>query len=79
MVHFDVVITKEGKKYVSWCPQLDVASSGGDIETARENLKEAVELYLEDEDARVPKDAGSITITSIEVKENGKTARTFRA
>ena len=79
MVHFDVVITKEGKKYVSWCPQIDVASSGDTIEKARKNLKEAIELYLEDEDARLPRDVGSVTLTSVEVKENGKTARAFRA
>jgi predicted RNase H-like HicB family nuclease len=79
MAHFDVIITKEGKRYVSWCPQVDVASSGDTIEKARENLKEAIELYLEDEDAKIPPYAGSVTLTSIEVKENGKTARAFRA
>ena len=51
---FDVVITKEGKLYSSWCPQLDVASSGKTVEEARSNLKEAIELYLEDEDVVVP-------------------------
>ena len=50
-MHFDAVITKEGNLYSSWCPQLDVASSGKTIEEARANLKEAIELYLEDEDA----------------------------
>ena len=68
-MHSDIVITKEGALFSSWCPQLDIASSGKTIEEARKNLKEAVELYLEDKDARIPKDAGSsITLTSIEVR-----------
>ena len=67
--HFDIVITKEGKKYSSWCPQLDIASDGSSIEEARENLKEAIELYLEDEDAEIRKDIDSITLTSLEVSK----------
>ena len=67
-VHLDVVITKEGEKYVSWCPQLDIASCGDGLEEARENLKEAVELYLEDKDAKISHPVTSITLTSIEVK-----------
>ena len=78
-MHFDAVITKEGKLYSSWCPQLDVASSGKTIEEARTNLKEAVELYLEDEDAVVPLTDVSLTLTSIEVIKNGKTTRAVRS
>ena len=48
-MHFDVVITKEGKQHSSWCPQLDIASCGSTVEEAKINLKEAIELYLEDE------------------------------
>ena len=33
--------------YISRCPRLEVASCGGTPEKALENLKEAVELYLE--------------------------------
>ncbi len=75
-MHFDAVITKEGKLYSSWCPELDIASSGKTIEEARSNLKEAIELYLEDEDAIVPSADVSLTLTSIEVIRNGKTTRT---
>lgn len=78
-MHFDVVITKEGKKYSSWCPQLDIASFGDTIEEAKRNLKEAIELYLEDEDAIVPKTDTSITLTTVEVKTNVKAARALRA
>jgi len=78
-MHFDVVITKEGKLYASWCPQLDIASSGTTIEEARKNLKEAIELYLEDKDAKIPTDDSSVTLTSIEVYEDDEAAHTFRA
>ena len=78
-MHFDVVITKEGKKYSSWCPQLDIASSGISIEDAKDNLKEAIELYLEDSDAKIPETGSSITLTTIEVNKHGKTAGSVRA
>ncbi|WP_456327385.1 type II toxin-antitoxin system HicB family antitoxin [Archaeoglobus sp.] len=42
-----VIIWKEGDKYVSKCPELEIASCGDSVESALENLKEAVELYLE--------------------------------
>lgn len=41
------VIWKEGDVFVSKCPELEVASAGDTQEEALENLKEAVELYLE--------------------------------
>ncbi|MBI5023880.1 MAG: type II toxin-antitoxin system HicB family antitoxin [Candidatus Omnitrophica bacterium] len=44
--HLTAVIWKEGKKYVSKCPELGVASYGSTPETARKALGEAVELYL---------------------------------
>ena len=43
------IISKEDGEYVALCPELDVASQGDSIEEALTNLKEAVELYLEDE------------------------------
>lgn len=45
---FTTVINKEGKWYVARCVELGVVSQGRTIEKAQENLKEAVELYLED-------------------------------
>jgi predicted RNase H-like HicB family nuclease len=44
---FSALITKEDGLYVARCPELDVTSQGEDIETARTNLREALELYLE--------------------------------
>ncbi|MBI2472723.1 MAG: type II toxin-antitoxin system HicB family antitoxin [Planctomycetes bacterium] len=44
---YTVVVWKEKEGYVSKCPELGVASCGDSISDAVENLKEAVELYLE--------------------------------
>jgi len=50
---FSSVVSKEGKWYVAHCPELEIASQGKSVESALENLREAIELYLEDEDAKV--------------------------
>jgi len=41
------VIEREGDGYVSFCPELDIASQGTTIQEARENLREALELFFE--------------------------------
>ncbi len=41
------IIEREGEGYVSFCPELDIASQGETIEEARENLREALELFFE--------------------------------
>ena len=40
------IIEREGDGYVSFCPELDVASQGSTIEEARENLREALALFF---------------------------------
>jgi predicted RNase H-like HicB family nuclease len=40
------VIWQEGKKYVSKCPEIGVASFGSTPEKAKFALQEAVELYI---------------------------------
>ena len=47
---FTAVIEREGDSFVALCLELDVASQGDTIEEARENLREAVELFLETAD-----------------------------
>lgn len=47
MYKFTTIITKEGKWQVARCVELGVVSQGRTIEKAQKNLKEAVELYLE--------------------------------
>src|SRR2546427_11933694 len=44
---FSALITKEDDWYVARCPELSVTSQGKDVEAARANLHEAIELYLE--------------------------------
>lgn len=44
------IIEREGEGYVGLCPELDIASQGETIETARANLQEAVELFFETAD-----------------------------
>jgi predicted RNase H-like HicB family nuclease len=41
------VIQREESGFVALCPELDVASQGDSIESARENLREALELFFE--------------------------------
>jgi predicted RNase H-like HicB family nuclease len=41
------IIEREGNGYVSLCPEVDIASQGDTIEEARENLREALELFFE--------------------------------
>ena len=41
------IIEREDDGFVSFCPELDIASQGDSIEEARENLREALELFFE--------------------------------
>ena len=50
----DIVINKEKLSdgspiFVAHCPSLGIASQGKDIEEAQINIKEAIELYLEEQ------------------------------
>jgi len=77
-VQFSAVIMKEGMYYVALCPELDIASQGENVEEALGNLKEAIELYLEDEDAEVPREETRPLVTLIEVSKV-ETSRGVRA
>ena len=46
-IDLEMVITKEGKQYSSWCPILDIASCGNSPEEAARNLCDAIGCYLE--------------------------------
>jgi predicted RNase H-like HicB family nuclease len=41
------IVQSEGTGFVSLCPELDIASQGDTIEEARDNLREALELFFE--------------------------------
>ena len=50
-LELSAVVWREEALYVALCPELDVASQGKSVEEALSNLREALELYLDDEDA----------------------------
>ena len=49
MKNLKYIIYSEGDYYVSQCLNIEVASFGTNIDEALSNLKEAVELYLEND------------------------------
>lgn len=69
-IEFTSLIFKEGDAFVSYCPELAVASCGDTLEEARRRLPEAVRLFLEEshrmgtlpdilrEEGFVPNDSG---------------------
>jgi predicted RNase H-like HicB family nuclease len=48
-VHLTAAVTHEGDWYVARCLQVEVTSQGTTIEESLGNLREALELYFEDE------------------------------
>ncbi len=63
-IKYNVIVQKEEKWYVAKCLDNSVASQGKTIEEALENLKEALELYTQSEEAVKPK---QMIITTLEV------------
>lgn len=45
--YYSILINKDDQLFVAHCPELDVTSQGETVEEAENNLKEAIELYLE--------------------------------
>jgi len=41
------IIEREGSGYVSFCPEIDVASQGDTVQEASDNLREAVQLFFD--------------------------------
>lgn len=61
---YNVIIEQEENWYVAKCIDNNVASQGKTIEEALKNLKEAIELYLENENPVMPK---TVLVTTLEV------------
>ncbi|MEW6259751.1 MAG: type II toxin-antitoxin system HicB family antitoxin [Thermodesulfobacteriota bacterium] len=63
------IIEREGDGYVSLCPELDIASQGCSIEEARDNLREALELFFEEASSQEVDQRlhGEIFVTQVEV------------
>lgn len=73
------VVWREDDMYVSWCPELDIASQGKTVEEALNNLKEAIELYLEDEDAQPPSEKSPPILTTVSVETHAKASASVRS
>jgi len=71
---FSGIVWREEDLYIAWCPDLDIASQGKSVEEALDNLKEAIELYLEDEEAVIPKEKPTPIVTTVSVEAHAKTA-----
>ena len=78
MKSFTAIIKKGEKQYVALCPELDVVSQGSTVEDSLKNLKEAVELYIEE--IGIPEDifSSDTIIVNFEVKIVGKATQTIR-
>ena len=63
-IRYNVVIQKEEKWYVAKCIDNNIASQGKTIEESIQNLKEAIELYYENEEPIIPKET---FVTTLEV------------
>jgi predicted RNase H-like HicB family nuclease len=67
--HLTAIIQREGEGFVALCPELDVASQGDTIESARNHLREALELFFECASAAEiqQRPAGEVFVTQVEV------------
>ena len=77
-LELSAVVRREDGLYVALCPEFDVASQGKSVEEALRNLKEALELYLEDEDVEKPSEVEAPIVTIVKVYVSGST-RSLRA
>jgi predicted RNase H-like HicB family nuclease len=67
--HLTAIIEREGDGYVSLCPEVDIASQGVTVEEARDNLREALELFFETASPEEIKNRfqGEVFVTRVEV------------
>lgn len=47
-IEFEIIVYKENKTYIAYCPELDLSSCGRTIEHSKEMLKTAVKLFIEE-------------------------------
>ena len=69
-IQLTAIIEREGDGYVGLCPEVDTASQGDSIESARKNLQEAVELFFETADRSeiARRQHSEIFVTRLEVE-----------
>lgn len=51
-LEFDMIVFKEDDSYVAYCPELDVSSCGGSVSHAKDMLRTAVRLFIEEAEKR---------------------------
>jgi len=63
------IIQSEGDGFVALCPELDIASQGDTVESAKSNLSEALELFFESASAAEIEQrmSGEVFVTQVEV------------
>jgi predicted RNase H-like HicB family nuclease len=66
---FTAIIEREDHGFVALCPELDIASQGDSIESARANLQEALQLFFETASPEEIRQRlhGEIYVTQVEV------------
>jgi predicted RNase H-like HicB family nuclease len=69
LMKLTAIIEAEGDGYVALCPEMDIASQGDSIEQARDNLREALELFFECASPEEVKQRlhGDVYVTQVEV------------
>ena len=68
-VQLTASVVQEGEWFVARCVEVDVVSQGRSVEEALDALREALELYLEDEP--VPDIAAKPIVAPVEVRISG--------
>ena len=63
------IVRKGEKQYVALCPEVDVVSQGYTVEEALSNLKEAVNLYIEE--MGIPEGVGNEEVIITQIGVNG--------
>lgn len=69
---FTAIIRKGEKQYVALCPEVDVVSQGYSVGEALRNLKEAVELYIEEMGWPEEFNGKAAIIKQFKITENAK-------
>lgn len=47
VLHYNVIIQKEGKDFVAYVPTLGVSDFGPSVEKAKRNVQKAIEIHIE--------------------------------
>jgi predicted RNase H-like HicB family nuclease len=76
---FTAIIKRDEKQFVALCPELDVVSQGYTIEESIKNLKEAVELYIDEMGLPEELTSDDTIIAHFEVPFHGEITHPVRA